>query len=156
MDTKSRRYRRGLAARAEIPVDAVWAYRDRLHRTGGHLLWQGAVDQAGTPVLGHGYAKYSVLRIAWLLQYDSAPTGIIRSSCGTKLCVLAAHLTDDASRQEQHLVRAREFGIDMSGTCTAGHLLAVFGTVLRTGRVDCRRCDSLRRRMKRALEKAVA
>jgi hypothetical protein len=150
------RRRADLERAQDIPTEVVWAFRDRLHRDGSHQLWQGAVDNAGTPALCHRPVTYSVLRIAWLLHHDAPPVGGLRISCGTPLCVRGAHLTDSATRQREQLALAEILGIDMSGTCRAGHLRAEFGTVRGSGRVECRSCDTARRREQRAAAQTEA
>lgn len=151
----TRRYRTGLTTRADIPTAVVWLYRDHLRRAGEHRIWQGPVDHAGTPVIGHDYFKYSVLRVAWILHYDSPPDGAVRSDCGTRGCVAARCLTDQRARQRLEILKAALRRIDMTGTCTAGHPHAEHASVRTNGQLECRVCDNTRRRAQRAARQEV-
>ncbi|MFI9331934.1 hypothetical protein ACIGZJ_30885 [Kitasatospora sp. NPDC052868] len=153
---RTRRYRTGLDTRRDIPDKVVRQYRGHLRGVGEHLLWQGPADHAGTPFIGHDYAKYSVLRIAWLLHHDTAPDGHIRVGCGVRGCVAGRCLTDRTLRQREQLLLAAVHRIDMSGTCAAGHAHAEHGSVRTNGKIECRTCDAARRRAQRAADKAVA
>lgn len=152
----NRSYRRGIAGPDDVPIAARWAFQQRIERSGGHLIWTGAVDNSSTPVFTHANTIYPALRVAWVLHYPTAPEGIVRSSCSVRLCVAGRCLTDAAARQREHLVLAAILGVDISGTCMAGHPSATYGTVRLNGKVECRPCDAERRRNHRALEKAAA
>ena len=151
-----RRYKKGVAAPGDIPTDAARAFGDRLQHIGGHKVWQGTTDHGMTAVLDHRGVRYPALRVAWVLHYGTAPVGQVRSSCDQDLCVAGTHLTDAALRQRDHLLLAHLLGVDMSGTCDAGHIRSVHGTVRGNRKVDCRPCDAERRKAQRAQEKEMA
>ncbi|MFJ3793950.1 hypothetical protein [Kitasatospora sp. NPDC090091] len=151
----TRRYR-PLRTRADIPTDVEWLFRDHLHRRDGHRIWTGATDTSGTPVIGHDYAKFSVLRISWLLHRGTEPAGTVLSACGVRGCVNGACLTDAGDRRRERIMHAALLGIDMTGTCSAGHPHADYGRPRTNGRVECTACDNARRRETRAARKAVA
>ncbi|MBP5926751.1 hypothetical protein F3K32_42865 [Streptomyces sp. LBUM 1483] len=134
-----------------VPAAVIWAFRDRLHRVGEHRLWLGTADKGTTPVLYVDNVRYPARHIAWVLHHGTAPVGLVKVDkvgCGTTLCVHGPHLTDERSRQRDHVLYAATIhGITLAGPCAnAAHDLADYGYARTDGDVGCRGCDNARRR----------
>jgi hypothetical protein len=140
----------------DVPAELIQVFRARTQAAkGGHLLWEGYAEKGTTPLLIRNDHSYPVLRLSWCLQWNTEPDGHIRN-CGTRLCVAGTHLTDRRLRQREQLLAAAVLGIDMSGTCAAGHPRAEHGIVLGIGqKVACRACQAAAR-IVRAAERRVA
>lgn len=130
-----------------VPLEAVWAFRDRLHRVGEHRIWQGTADKGTTPVLYVNDVRYPARQVAWVLHHNTEPVGLVKAGCGVKLCVHAPHLTDDVTRQRERVLYAALRGVTLAGPCPAGlHELADYGYARPNAVIECRGCDNARRR----------
>ncbi|NUR01296.1 MAG: hypothetical protein HOY79_33670 [Streptomyces sp.] len=155
--TRTRHVRIASVVPGAVPVDAIWAFRDRLHRVGEHRIWQGTADRGTTPVLVVDQVHYAARRIAWVLHHNTEPVGIVKTTCGVRLCVEGAHLSDERSRQADHvLYAALVHGVILAGDCRNGHDRAALGYVRADGKTGCRGCDNARRRTTACLEGATA
>jgi len=154
--SKNAQYVKGVALPGQLAADVIAAFHERTEQRGDHLIWTATVDHETTPVLVRLGYRYPALQVAWVLHHGSRPQGHVRRSCSERLCVAGRCLTDGAMRQKKHHLMAAVLGVDLSGTCTEGHSRREHGVVGLNGKVDCRVCDTRRRRASRAAENEVA
>jgi hypothetical protein len=147
--SKNAQYVKGVALPGKLDADVIAAFRKRSRSEGAHLVWTGTVDHRTTPVLIRQGARYPALQVAWVLLHGTVPQGHVRSSCPVPLCVAGRCLTDRVMRQGEQRLMAEVLGVDFSGTCRQGHARAEHGAVTLRGKVECRACDSARRRAQR-------
>lgn len=153
--TRGPRYKQGRVIPGEVPTAALWAFRDRLHRTpDGHRLWQGPTDHGRTAILIHDGYRYPAIQVAWVEHYGTAPEGQVQPECGRRLCLEATHLSDAAVRRSEQQLRAAVYGISLDGACDAGHprISSIVIRPRKDGKVDviCRPCENAYARARRA------
>ncbi len=62
-------------------------------REGDHLLWQGALDRDGAPVIRSGRKVVRARRYMYEANFGPLPDNhVVRATCGLRSCILPSHL----------------------------------------------------------------
>ncbi|RPE40223.1 Homeodomain-like domain-containing protein [Streptomyces sp. Ag109_O5-1] len=90
-------------------------FRERVEEVdGGHLKWRGFRNERGTPVLKHrsrgALRNETAYRVAWRLQHDREPEGLVLPGCGYDQCVAPGHVEDRRLRNQVTAAYAAIFG----------------------------------------------
>lgn len=68
-------------------------FYNRIRATDKHWFWEGSTMRSGTPQAHHKGTNKSAARVAWELDGRNVPEGgLIRPTCGERLCVFVDHL----------------------------------------------------------------
>ena len=113
-----------------IEVDRIW----------GCFVWQGALSDAGRPIVWRGQRPSSAYRIAYEEAFGPIPDDkVCDHLCKNKLCVAPHHLEattkseNERRKQFKHLVKRTR--------CPRGHDMSFDAVVTPFGGRVCRTCN---------------